>query len=91
MFQEWDGQSGTVRIFGEAYDVLAEVARINGYSAHADQAELLAWASEFDRGRLQQVFLVHGEAEGTSALAGKLRGQGHSNVVAPSLHESFEF
>ena len=83
--------NGTVRIFGEAYDVRAEVARINGYSAHADQAELLAWASQFDRGRLQQVFLVHGETEGTSALAEELRRQGHSNVVAPSLHGSFEF
>ncbi len=82
--------NGTVRIFGEAYDVRAEVARINGYSAHADHAELLAWASQFDRGRLQQVFLVHGEAEGTSALAKELREQGHGNVVAPTLHGSFE-
>ena len=84
-------RNGTVRIFGEAYDVRAEVARINGYSAHADQAELLQWASHFDPERLQKTFLVHGEAEGTSALASKLQGQGRSDVVAPTLHQSFEF
>ncbi|MDE0070195.1 MAG: hypothetical protein OXO48_10795 [Caldilineaceae bacterium] len=31
------------------------------------------------------------EAEGTSALAEELREQGHGNVVAPTLHGSFEF
>ena len=80
-----------VRIFGEEYNVRAEVARINGYSAHADQAELLEWASHFDRERLQRIFLVHGEPEGAGALAEELRGQGHSNVVMPTLHQSFEF
>ena len=81
----------TVRIFGEEYDVRAEVARINGYSAHADQAELLRWASHFDPKRLQKIFLVHGEPEGTSALAETLQAQGHSDVIAPTLHQSFEF
>ena len=80
-----------VRIFGEEYSVRAEVARINGYSAHADQAELLEWASHFDRERLQRIFLVHGEPEGSGALAEELRGQGHSDVVMPTLHQSFEF
>ena len=80
-----------VRIFGEEYCVRAEVARINGYSAHADQAELLKWASHFDQERLQKIFLVHGEPEGACALAEELRGQGHSDVVMPTLHQSFEF
>ncbi len=80
-----------VRIFGEEYSVRAEVARINGYSAHADQAELVEWASHFDRERLQRIFLVHGEPEGTGTLAEELRGQGHSDVVMPTLDESFEF
>ncbi len=80
-----------VRIFGEEYSVRAEVARINGYSAHADQAELVEWASHFDRDRLQRIFLVHGEPEGAGALADELRGRGHSDVVIPTLHQSFEF
>ena len=80
-----------VRIFGEEYGVRAEVARINGYSAHADQTELLEWASHFDQERLQRIFLVHGEPEGACALAEELRGQDHSDVVLPTLHQSFEF
>ena len=79
-----------VKIFGEEYDLRAEVARINGYSAHADHAELLQWASHFDQDRLQKVFLVHGEPEGAGALAEGLREQGQSDVVVPTLHQSFE-
>ena len=79
-----------VRIFGEAYRVRAEVARVNGYSAHADHVELLQWASHFDQERLQKIFLVHGEPEGAGALAEGLREQGQSDVVVPTLHQSFE-
>lgn len=80
-----------VRIFGEEYPVRAQVARINGYSAHADQAELLQWADHFDADRLQKIFLVHGEQEGAFTLAEKLQARGHRDVVAPTLHQSFEF
>lgn len=83
--------SEKVRIFGQEYGVRAEVSRINGYSAHADQAELLQWASHFEQERLQRIFLVHGEPEAAGALAEELREQGHSNVVMPALHQSFEF
>ena len=79
-----------MRIFGEEYDVRAEVARTNGYSAHADHAEILQWASHFDQDRLQKILLVHGEPEGADALAEGLREQGQSDVVAPTLHQSFE-
>ena len=39
----------------------------------------------------RRIFLVHGEPEGAGALAEELRGQGHSDVVMPTLHQSFEF
>lgn len=32
---------------------------INGFSAHADQSNLLAWMADFDK--LDKVFLIHGE------------------------------
>jgi metallo-beta-lactamase family protein len=74
-----DGLS-PVRIFGEQYDVRAHVTAIEGYSAHADQAQLLYWAGAFDRQRLQHLFLVHGEPQPASILADKLR-QDHTAVV----------
>lgn len=83
--------SEEVRIFGEEYPVRADVEKINGYSAHADQAELLAWAGHFDRNRLQKTFLVHGETDAAFTLAEKLREQGHGDVEVPNLHQAFEF
>lgn len=85
-----DGEK-EVRIYGEEYDVRAQVEKIDGYSAHADQAELLEWAGHFDRQRLGQTFLVHGEKEAAETLAGKLREQNFRNVTVPTLNQSFTF
>ena len=80
-----------VRIFGESYDVRAKVEKIEGYSAHADQQELLAWAAPLDRGRLQQVFLVHGEPAASDTFLRLLREEGVANVTAPERGRSFDF
>lgn len=80
-----------VRIFGDEYRVKAHVESIDGYSAHADQAELLAWAGGLDRKPLQHLFLVHGEPEAQHVLAAKLGENGFERVVAPTRGESFEF
>ena len=80
-----------VKILGEEYDVRARVVSIEGYSAHADQAELLAWARPLDRDRLQRVFLVHGEPAAATTLADKLRGEGVKDVCIPQRGETVEF
>ncbi len=80
-----------VRIFGEEYDVAAQVESIDGYSAHADQAELLAWAGALDRGQIQQLFVVHGEPEPATTLAGRLRQNGVAAVTVPARGDSFTF
>ncbi len=80
-----------VKIFGDEYTVKAEVARIDGYSAHADQAELLAWANHFNKQRLKRTFLVHGEEEPAMTLAEKLRDQGHQHVEIPVRGQTFKF
>ena len=85
-----DGAS-TVKIFGEEHKVRAQVASIDGYSAHADQSELLEWARPFDRSRLQQTFLVHGEPEAQSTLAEKLEAEGLKRVTIPQRGQSYDF
>ena len=80
-----------VKILGGEYDVRAKVVSIEGYSAHADQAELLAWTRPLDRGRLKNVYLVHGEPDSTDALADKLRLDRMSNVEAPDRGRVAEF
>jgi len=79
-----------VRIFGEEHRVRARVARIEGYSAHADHDELVAWAGEVAaRGRVARTLLVHGEPDRQSALAAALRapGLGLGDVRAPDRGE----
>jgi metallo-beta-lactamase family protein len=72
-----------VRIFGEEYRVRADVERIDGYSAHADQRELLDWVEGFDRQRLVTAFLVHGEEEAALVLADEMRARGVRRVSVP--------
>jgi metallo-beta-lactamase family protein len=85
-----DGEK-RVRIYGESYDVRAAVKVIDGYSAHADQSELLAWADPLDRSRLQDIFLVHGEPEAADTFRGLLRDRDFHSVTSPERGQSFEF
>jgi metallo-beta-lactamase family protein len=72
-----------VRIFGEEVCVRARIYTINGFSAHADQAELLAWHKHT---QARQTFLVHGEEEAMRAFATHLDG---TAVHLPAPHEQF--
>jgi metallo-beta-lactamase family protein len=61
----------SVRLFGEEVPVNAQVTSLDGFSAHADQATLLAWAAGAPRPS-GQIYLVHGEPDATAVLASKL-------------------
>jgi metallo-beta-lactamase family protein len=74
----------SVHIYGEEIAVRARIHTINGFSAHADQAELLAWRSQASAPR---TFLVHGDEDAMRAFALKLRD---TRVEMPALHQSFE-
>jgi len=73
-----------VEIFGETIAVRAEIHTINGFSAHADQAELLAWHAQTHAGR---TILVHGEAETMRVFATKLNG---AAVEIPALGDAID-
>jgi metallo-beta-lactamase family protein len=60
----------TVRIFGEDIPVRARIYTIGGFSAHADQAELLAWYRQ--TGSPRTTFLVHGEEDAMQGFAEQL-------------------
>jgi metallo-beta-lactamase family protein len=77
-----------VRIFGLAYRREAEVAVLNGFSAHADQAGLLDYAESVRRrGKLRRVILVHGEPGAQAALMKELDERGFPTVNAPAAGE----
>lgn len=79
-----------VRIFGEEYVVRARVESIEGYSAHADQAELVDWAAAFQADRLEGIFLVHGEEGPAMALQAKLQERGLESIRVPDRGDRFE-
>lgn len=62
----------TISLFGEQVPVRAHVHTINGFSAHADQAELLRWHARV--GGAERTVLVHGEPGAMNALAALLPG-----------------
>ena len=73
-----------VKIFGVERDRRAEVVVLNGFSAHADQGDLLTYADEVKkRGKLGQIALVHGEPQPQRVLRGLLQGRGHGDVIMP--------
>ena len=59
-----------VRIFGETIPVRASIHTINGFSAHADQKELLAWHRR--TGQPERTILVHGDEEAMQNFASLL-------------------
>jgi metallo-beta-lactamase family protein len=78
-----------VRIFGDEYDLRAEVVTINGLSAHAGQDYLLKYASAV-KGRVKKIYLVHGEAEAAAVFMAKLKEAGIGPVEYPAYQQEVE-
>ncbi len=77
-----------IRIFGEEYQLKANVVTINGLSAHADHSELLDWTGHF-KTKAAHTFVVHGEAEASLSFAQDMRRQGYGEVIVPELGQAF--
>ncbi|NTW07830.1 MAG: MBL fold metallo-hydrolase [Syntrophaceae bacterium] len=73
-----------VKIFGEEIPVHAGIFTIGGFSAHADQAELLTWHQQ--TGQPKITFLVHGDREIIPVFAKKLH---NTRVEIPALHQRY--
>ncbi len=73
-----------VDILGEQIPVRARIYTINGFSAHADQSELLAWHKQTGAKR---TFLVHGEEQTMRSFAARLD---ESRVEMPEPNQVFE-
>ena len=78
-------QSGAteVRIDGQPRQVRCRVRSISGFSAHADESELLDWIGNFKTGarKPRKVFIVHGDPPAESALEPKVRALGFDTRV----------
>jgi metallo-beta-lactamase family protein len=73
-------QAGAQQVWldGAEREVRCGVRSISGFSAHADESELLDWLGHFARAerRPRRVFLVHGDPEAVTALEPRVRALG---------------
>jgi metallo-beta-lactamase family protein len=80
----------TVHFRGRAWNKWAEVVDLNGFSGHADQADLRAYFRPLSE-RRPRVCLVHGEPEQAHGLAQALRADGIDDVTIPQRGDNVTF
>lgn len=80
-----------LRIFGVERRLAAEVVVMNGFSAHADQRDLVLFAEAVASGSpLRDIVLVHGERVAQEGLRARLIDQGFPNVHVPAPSDVLE-
>ncbi|MFT5302588.1 MAG: metallo-beta-lactamase family protein [Mariniblastus sp.] len=80
-----DGSLDRVKIYGQEYQVKAQVCKLQGSSGHADQQELLEWAATMaETGNIKQVALVHCELDSATEFKQKLEQKKIGPVIIPA-------
>ena len=86
-----DGSKDIVRIYGEPYEVKAQVCKLQSSSGHADQQQLLEWAEKTNQtGDVKNVALVHCEMDGAEPFKNLLKEKGINHVTIPARGDSIE-
>lgn len=75
-------------IDGQSRQVRCRVVSISGFSAHADESELLDWIGNFakgkkrgDRGFPKRVFIIHGDPPAEAAIEPKIKALGFDTHI----------
>lgn len=78
----------SIKLFGEYVSIRAEVAQIEGLSAHADQTGLLNWLKGLGQAP-KQVFVTHGEPHAADTLRLRIKEQMGWSARVPDYRETF--
>jgi len=78
-----------VKIFGEIFQLNAEVIVLNSLSAHADANELIDYCSKFDKIKMKNFFIVHGDEDQQIKFRDRLHSVGFSQIIIPSRGDVF--
>ena len=79
-----------VKILGEDKSVNAEVIVMNSLSAHADSDELTNYCKQFDKEKMEKIFLVHGDFDQQEKFAARLNAIGFDKIIIPNKGDVFE-
>ncbi len=80
------GGAKEVKIFGEMYNVVAEVGQMRSMSAHGDYDDLSQFISKQNPAAVKTLFLVHGEYDVQQDFASRLLRKGFKEVMIPEMH-----
>jgi metallo-beta-lactamase family protein len=79
-----------VKIMKQWVPVRCRIAKIGGFSAHADWKEVLRWLEGMQTHGPRRTFLTHGEPEAATAMAGHIKERFGWEVHVPQYGERFE-
>ncbi|HWB63714.1 MAG TPA: MBL fold metallo-hydrolase RNA specificity domain-containing protein, partial [Chitinophagales bacterium] len=78
-----------VTIFGDPFEVKAEIREIKSLSSHGDYDDLCRFLSCQDAGKVKKLFLVHGDYDVQINFRSRLLRKGFKEVEIPALHQQF--
>ncbi len=84
-----DSKKKVLKILGSEIKVEAKIHTLGALSAHADQSQLLQWASHF-KAPQPRLYLVHGEKAATLSLQTCFNRMGW-NANIPKVGEKITF
>jgi metallo-beta-lactamase family protein len=76
-----------VRILGEEMVVKARIAKVRGFSGHADKNELLDWLENL-KTPPKHVFIIHGEKEAAKIFSNFVKEKTGWNVTVPEYNQT---
>lgn len=77
-----------VEVLGENIAVRAQIHTLGGFSAHADQSELIGWISKFTNS--PEIFIVHGEEKASFDFQALIQEKFNYKTHVPARGEEFE-
>jgi len=80
--------AGVVEVLGENIAVRAQIHTLGGFSAHADQSELIGWISKFTNS--PEIFIVHGEEKASLDFQALIQEKFKYKTHVPARGEEFE-
>lgn len=80
----------TVTIFGEKISVNARIEQFSNLSGHADQSGIIRWLDNFDKKRIKEIFVVHGEKESAIFFQNYIKSELALPSYAPSYCEEIQ-
>jgi metallo-beta-lactamase family protein len=78
-----------IKIFGDLYTLKAEVVKLDTFSAHADENDLVNFVAAINP-KPQKIFLVHGEQTAREKLREVLARKLRIEAILPASGQKFE-